>query len=292
MLIIGVIVGLVVAAFILLTDNLGPKLYGAEGPGWLRLLVPISGSLAIGGLLNRYFPNARGSGIPQTKAALFLRSGYINLRTAVSKFCLTIASLASGIALGREDPSVLIAAGIASTLGRRYGLSSIKLKQLVPLSTAAAIAAALNAPVCAVLFAMEGLADDVNTSGLGSIVLASATSWIVLHLFLGDEPLFHVPQFQLVHPIEFVVYAVLGLVAGLVSVGFTGLLLWQRRIFRRAPNHLWWMLPAVGGTTVGIIGWFYPDVMGAGYSALGTALSGDIPVKIGWRRPQRRRRRD
>ena len=69
------------------------------------------------------FPEARGSGIPQTKTALFAGSGTISLRTVIGKFCCSSASLASGIALGREGPSVHIGAGIESVIARRLRLS-------------------------------------------------------------------------------------------------------------------------------------------------------------------------
>src|SRR5450755_3964299 len=117
-LVIGAIVGLVVVAFILLTENLGARLYPANGAPWRRLVFPIAGSLIAGDLLARYFPNARGSGIPQTKVALFIRDGYIAMRTVLGKFGLSSITMASGIALGREGPSVQVGAGIASVLGR------------------------------------------------------------------------------------------------------------------------------------------------------------------------------
>src|ERR1035438_6087393 len=107
-LIIGAVVGLVVVAFIVVTERLGSRLYPAGGSAWRRLLVPVVGSLFSGFLLFRYFPNARGSGIPQTKAAMFIHDGYISLRTVLGKFGLCSISLASGIALGREGPSVQI----------------------------------------------------------------------------------------------------------------------------------------------------------------------------------------
>ena len=88
------------------------------------MLVPTAGALFSRYLLFRYFPNARGSGIPQTKFALFIRDGYISLRTLLGKFLCCSISLASGIALGREGPSVQIGAGIASgirALDQRLG---------------------------------------------------------------------------------------------------------------------------------------------------------------------------
>ena len=193
-----------VVAFILLTENLGARMYPAGGAAWRRVLIPVAGALSTGYFLHRYFPNARGSGIPQTKTALFLRDGFISLRTVLGKFSMCSVTLASGIALGREGPSVQVGAGIASVLGRRLGLCAGQREEsLVPVGAAAALAAAFNTPIAAVLFTLEEVMGDMHAPVLGSIVLSSATSWMVLHLLLGDEPLFHVPAYQLVHPLEF-----------------------------------------------------------------------------------------
>ena len=82
-LVIGVIVGLTVVAFILLTGRLAARMYPPESAPWRRILVPVIGTLFSGYLLFKYFPNARGSGIPQTKFALFIQVGYIGLKTVV-----------------------------------------------------------------------------------------------------------------------------------------------------------------------------------------------------------------
>lgn len=275
-LIIGAAVGLVVVAFILVTENLGARMYPAAGAAWRRLVIPVAGALLTGFLLKRYFPNARGSGIPQTKTALFIHDGIIRLRTVLGKFGCSSVSLATGIALGREGPSVQVGAGIASLLGRRLGLSPANVKALVPIGAAAALAAAFNTPIAAVLFTLEEVMGDLHARVLGSIVLSSATSWIVLHLLLGDEPLFHVPAYQLVHPLEFAFYAVLGLAGGLVSVAFVKLLLWQRKCFLRLPESTQWLQPTAGGLLVGILGWFVPEVLGVGYGFVSKALNGQI----------------
>src|SRR6202163_4802645 len=141
-LVIGALTGLTVVAFILLTERVGMRLYPVGGARWRRLVFPVGGSLGIGYLLYRYFPHARGSGVPQTKAALFARGGRITVRTVVGKFFCTSATLASGVPLGREGPSVQVGAGIASVLGRHLGLRPEKLKALLPVGAAAAIAAA------------------------------------------------------------------------------------------------------------------------------------------------------
>ena len=275
-LVIGALTGATVVAFILLTGRLGMRLYPVGGQPWRRLLFPIGGSLGIGYLLYRYFPNARGSGVPQTKAALFAREGRITLRTVAGKFFCTSATLASGIPLGREGPSVQVGAGIASVLGRRLGLSNERVKSLIPVGAAAAVAAAFNTPLAAVLFALEEIMGDLNAPVIGAIVLASATSWMVLRLLLGNNPLFKVPQYQLVSPWEFAAYAVLGVAGGLVSVAFTKLLLGMRARFLRLPRNTVWFQPLAGGLLVGIMGWFVPQLMGVGYEYVGDALNGKM----------------
>src|SRR5580698_9899812 len=102
---------------------------------------------------------------------------------------------------------------------------------------------------------------------------------MVLHLILGDQPLFHVPPYQLVSPLEFGVYAILGMVGGLGSVAFVKLLLNIRLWFRRLPASTVWIQPVAGGLFVGLIGWFVPEILGVGYDFVDTVLGGDFPVK-------------
>jgi CIC family chloride channel protein len=277
---IGAIVGMVVVAFILLTERSGARLYPADAAAWRRLLVPAVGSAFMGYLLYRFFPDARGSGVPQTKAALYARGGRISLGTVFGKFFCTSATLASGIPLGREGPAVQVGAGIASVLGRKLGLSPEKVKALVPVGAAAAIAAAFNTPLAAVLFALEEVVGDMHAPVLGSVVLASATSWAMLRLLLGNNPLFQVPQYQLAHPGEFVIYAVLGVAGGFVSVAFTKLLLWMRARFLRFPKKTLWFQPVAGGLTVGIMGWFVPQLLGVGYKHVGEVLNGGMALRL------------
>jgi len=91
-LVVGALVGLAIVAFILLTGRLASRMYPPESAVWHRLIIPIGGALFSGFLLFRYFPEARGSGIPQTKYAIFIRDGFISLRTVLGKFlCCTIS---------------------------------------------------------------------------------------------------------------------------------------------------------------------------------------------------------
>jgi CIC family chloride channel protein len=279
-LLIGALTGLAVVAFIVVTERLGMRLYPVGSAAWRRVLIPVAGSLAMGVLLYRYFPNARGSGVPQTKAALFARDGFISLRTVLGKFFCTATTLASGIPLGREGPSVQVGAGIGSVLGRWLGLRPEKVKALIPVGAAAAIAAAFNTPMAAVLFSLEEVMGDMHAPILGSVVLASATSWAVLRLLLGNNPLFQVPQYTLVHPLELAIYALLGIAGGFLSVAFTKLLLGMRKYFLHLPRNTRWWHPVAGGVTVGLMGWLVPQVLGVGYTYVGSALNGTMALRL------------
>src|SRR6266542_2284260 len=104
--------------------------------------------------------------------------------------------------MGREGPSVQIGAGLASVIGRWLRLPPARVRELVPVGAAAALSAAFNTPVAAVIFALEEIIGDMNATLLGSTVVASVASVIVERSILGNEPLFRVPTYHLVHPAE------------------------------------------------------------------------------------------
>ncbi len=280
-LLIGALAGLAVVAFIVLTERLGMRLYPVGSPAWRRVLMPVAGSLAMGYLLYRYFPDARGSGVPQTKAALYARDGNISLRTVLGKFGCTAATLASGIPLGREGPSVQVGAGIASVLGRWLGLRPEKVKALDTRGRS-------RCHRCGVQHSDGGRAvcagrgrggssragSRIGGAGLGHLLGGVALcSWAITRCFMCR-------QYELVHPLEFGIYAVLGIAGGFLSVAFTKLLLGMRKRFLLLPRRTRWWHPVVGGVMVGLMGWFVPQVLGVGYSYVGVRSNGTMAFKL------------
>ena len=278
--VIGALAALAVVAFILLTERLGTRLYPPGVSAGRRLFGPLMGSLVAGYALARFFPDARGNGVVQTKAVLFTPDARITLHSIIGKFFCTSVTLASGIPLGPEGPSVAVGAGIASVLGRRLGLSAEKVRSLLPVGAAAAIAAAFNTPIAAVIFSLEEIIGDLNAPVLGSVVLASATAWMVLRLLLGNEPLFHVPQYELVHPLELLIYAVLGVAGGIISGLMIRSILRVRKLFKRLPGRTLWVQPLVGGAVVALAGLYVPQVLGVGYTHVSALLNGDMAFKL------------
>jgi chloride channel protein, CIC family len=272
---IGVISGLLVVSFRMAIEWLSVLLLGSSpNPHQLRLIyIPALAGLVIAVLIRFVFPNARGSGINQTKAALYINNGYISFRTVIGKFLLSALAIGSGQSLGPEDPSLQIGAGVASLISRRFGLSKEKLRIFAPIGAAAGLAAAFNAPISAILFVIEEVIGQRSAAVLGSIVLAAVSSVVVARSFWGVEPIFRIPAVTLRDSREFLAYAVLGVVGGFASLLFAKTLGYLRPALRRQPEWAQMLQPALAGVLVGGIGYFgLTQVMGAGYQAIDQAM--------------------
>ncbi|MBI4463845.1 MAG: chloride channel protein [Acidobacteria bacterium] len=273
---IGVIAGLAAVLFTLAIESTQDLLFGFSPSWWRLLVVPLAASLGAGFLLVRFFPEARGSGVPQTEAAFHLEQGIIPARVPIGKFLTGVLCVGSGHSLGREGPSVQIGAGIASAMGRWFKLSPSRVQNLVPVGAAAALSAAFNTPVAAVLFALEEIIGDMNAALIGSTVVASVTAVIVERSILGHDALFRVPAYQLVHPVELIAYGALGVAGGLISLLFCKGLLRARQWFLHMPSRSRLFQPAMGGLFIGILLLFFPEVMGVGYEYVDQALNGGL----------------
>jgi CIC family chloride channel protein len=272
---IGLFSGLAVVCFRLAIDwsriaLLGPVLQ----PHNVRLIIaPVVASLLLTVLVIHVFPGAGGSGINQTKSALYIFNGFIPFKTAVGKFITAALAIGAGHSLGPEDPSLQIGASLASALGRRMNLSRERLRLLAPVGAAAGLAAAFNAPISAVLFVIEEVIGRWSAGILGSVVLSAISSVVVVRWFLGSQPLFRIPPITLARPSELIAYALLGLIGGIASVIFAKGIAYFRPRLRTLPRWSHYFQPAVAGLIIGLIGYLgAPQVMGAGYEFMDQAM--------------------
>jgi len=261
----------------LISSNLIERAIAIEGPSrivWM-LIIPVVGGLAAGLLIHYFAPEARGSGIPQVKIAYAMDYGRVPMRVAAGKAVISALCVGSGASLGREGPTVQICAALSNAIARLFSIPRRKQMNQLPVGAAAAIAAAFNTPIAAVTFALEEIIGDLNQKLAASIVVAAVISSTIERWLLGAHPLFAGANiYALNHPKELFAYALLGVAAGVVGVGFSKLILFLRMAFRDRLNVPGWSKPAIGGAIIGVIGVWQPQSLGIGYDFLGQVLRG------------------
>jgi CIC family chloride channel protein len=280
---IGIFSGLAVVCFRLAIDWMHLALLGPlpQTHSWRLFAVPSLTGLVVAVLVLRVFPGIRGSGVNQTKAALYIFNGFIPFRTAIGKFICAALAIGSGQSLGPEDPALQIGASIASALGRQLQISREKLRLMAPVGAAAGLAAAFNAPISAVLFVIEEVIGRWSAGILGSVVLSAVSSVVIVRWFLGSEPLFRIPVTTFKRPTELIAYAFLGIVGGLASVAFAKSIGYLRPRLKALPRWTQYFQPALAGLLVGLIAFLgFPQIMGAGYDSMDQAMHGQYAWKI------------
>jgi CIC family chloride channel protein len=150
---------------------------------------------------------------------------------------------------------------------------------------AAGIAAAFNAPIAAVTFTLEELIGDLDQTMLSGVIVAAALAAVVEHSVLGSTPVFHVnANYTLTKSSSLIWYALLGLLAAIVSVAFTDSLLALRAWFKRLNSVPRWVHPAIGGAATGgmaVAGlalFHLNGIAGDPYKTLTLALTGKMTV--------------
>lgn len=280
---IGIFAGLAVVCFRVSIEWIRLIVLGSSlnvtGPR--VVIAPTLAGLFVAALVMVFFPAVRGSGVNQTKSALYISNGYIPLRTAIGKFICSAIAIGSGHSLGPEDPSLQIGATLASALGRRLRLSREKVRLIAPVGAAAGLAAAFNAPISAVLFVIEEVIGRWSAGILGSIVLSAVSSVVVTRFFLGSQVMFRIPSVSIIRTEELLAYAALGVVGGFAALVFAKGIGWLRPTLQRLPRWTQYLQPAVAGLIIGCIGYFgFPQVMGAGYEFMDQAMHSQFTWQV------------
>ena len=278
--IVGTIGGFGAIAFRLLIDLVQTLAYGAKGnllelalasPWYVKLLVPAGGGLLVGPLVYFFAREAKGHGVPEVMEAIALRRGIIRKRVVFIKSIASALCIGTGGSVGREGPIVQIGSAIGSSLGQILKVSGDRIRTLVGCGAAAGIAATFNAPIAGSMFALEIILGDFALTTFSPIVISAVAATAISRHFLGNNPAFFVPPYNLISAWELPMYIVLGLFCGAVALGFTTILYRIEDLFDsiKFPEYL---KAVFGGIIIGLISLVFPHILGVGYPAIDLAL--------------------
>lgn len=283
---VGVCAGLGAVLFRWLIDFFHGLAFGGVGGavGFLGrfrvVLVPAVGGAVVGPLVYFFAREARGHGVPEVMEAVALRGGRIRPRVAVVKSLASSISIGSGGSVGREGPIVQIGAALGSAIGQLLRLPNRRVQSLVACGAAGGIAATFNAPIAGALFALEVVVRDFSAGRFGAVVISSVTASVIGRAVFGNVPAFSVPAYALRSPWELLLYALLGVLAALLGLGFVRALYWTEDLiggWKGVPEYL---KTPLGGLGVGVIGLVFPQVFGVGYGAVSDALRDALPLYL------------
>jgi len=243
--------------------------------GWTIMVLPIFGGLMVGFLLHFFIGEERHHGVAGIMEAVALSGGRLRYKRIPAKAVAAAISIGSGASVGPEDPSVQIGANLGSMFGQWMRLSDERMRALVAAGAASGIAAAFNAPIAGVFFALEIILGEISGGALGVVVLASVISAVTTQAISGQEPAFHVPAYAFNSVWELPLYLGLGLLAGPVAALYIRLLYLAQDIFHTGIKIPRWAKPALAGIVVGLVGIFLPQIFGVGYETIGSILNGD-----------------
>ncbi len=236
-------------------------------PAWLILpIVGLCGGFASGWLIERFAPEAAGSGIPGVKAALNYVPIPLDLRIAITKLLSATLTLASGMSLGRQGPTVHLGAALAAQFSRWFPTSPGYRRQLIAAGAAAGLAAGFNAPIAGVLFVVEELLQDVSEMTLGTAILASFIGAVVSRLLGGSGLNTEITGFQSSFSLpEVPLFMLLGVLAGLLGGVFNRGIILSLKLNRQSKLGLPWRMALAGiisGIVVGLLPETYRNAAG------------------------------
>ena len=285
-LVAGALAGLVGAIFRLcleqadrLRDVLIARAHGWEVVGFLLVLTACAAATALAAwLVRRYSPHASGSGIPHVEAVVRGELPQAPYGLIPVKFIGGLLAIGSGLALGREGPSVQMGASLAHLVGTVFRRSWPDCRVLVAAGAGAGLGTAFNAPIAGAVFVLEELVQRFEHRIAIAALAASASALGFARVLLGDAPDFHVNLLSYADAGTRPLYFVFGAFAGLLAIAYNRLLLATLATARRLTAVPVELRAGLVGAAVGILGWLAPDLIGGGDAITQSVLAGSASL--------------
>ncbi|MFQ5432464.1 MAG: chloride channel protein [Nitrospinota bacterium] len=241
---------------------------------WIPVILAGAGLLV--GILDFYFnKNLGDASVAEAMKWAAVDQGRVPSRVMWHRTVTSVLTIGSGGSGGREGPIVQIGSAIGSWVGRRIRASSERIRLMTGCGAAAAIAAAFNAPLGGIIFSIELILGDFNIKVFSPLIFSSVIATVTARYMEGDVPVFDLPTYSMVSPYEIIFFMVVGLVGGLLAVLFYKTYFISHDVMGKIKIHRI-LLPALGGLMVGVIGIFFPDILGNGYDSMDKVLTGQM----------------
>jgi CIC family chloride channel protein len=244
-------------------------------PRWLRVAMPCAGGAGAG--LISLIRASRRQNVSNVMEAIALGHVRLSLRATLSRVASSWAAIAGGLSIGREGPLIEFGGSLGAAMGRAFATPVVQTRLLIAAGTAAGFAAAYNTPLAAVLFVFETIAGVAALELLLPVMIATVLATVVTRVLAGGGPLYGQRAFSGGQPAELFTFALLGLVAAGVAMGFKAALAAGEQLFEASalPRPL---RTTIGGAIVGAIAAGLPAVVGNGYEPLNGLLNGQVAV--------------
>jgi len=272
---IGAVFRLSLEAADRLRDSILVWARGSEALGLVAVVLICGAATAVAAwMVRRFSPYAAGSGIPHVESVLRGESAPAPLLLLPVKFIGGVLAIGSGLALGREGPSVQMGASFARLVGRMFALRPAEARVLLAAGSGAGLATAFNAPIAGAIFVLEELVQKFEHHVAIAALAASATAIAVARALLGDSPDFSVAALSAVSLRQEVLFLLAGALAGLLAIAYNRFLLAAMAfVDGLTPAPPFWRAAAIGAS-VGALAWVAPDLVGGGDRLTQSALAG------------------
>ncbi|HET7396301.1 MAG TPA: chloride channel protein [Gammaproteobacteria bacterium] len=243
------------------------------------IIVPALGGVVVGIMAKYGSDKIRGHGIPEAMEAILLNKSRIAPRVAILKPLSAAIAIGTGGPFGAEGPIIQTGGAIGSLVGQLIRVTAAERKVLLGCGAAAGMAATFSTPIAGVIFAIELMLFEFRSRSFIPLVIATTIATTVHVMMIGPGPMFTVSHvtFDINHGLPF--YLLLGIICGYAAILISRSLFWIEDQFEKLPlDQMWW--PAIGGLGLGIIGYFFPRVLGVGYGTISDILNNNLPLTI------------
>lgn len=265
-----------VDGLILVFDELTAVLDNLAG-GWTLMLVPAIAAIPVAFVVSRVASESQGAGVPYVMVAVERAGGFVRPIIAPAKLVATGFTLGGGGAAGREGPIVLIAASLASSIGRLTRQPSDMLVLMVAAAAAGGISATFHTPIAGTFFALEVVLRRFNVRNFTIVVVAAVVANIVAVAFEGDSTGLDLPDFDINSSWELFLHAIVGISAAIAGILFVRTRFFTEDVFEFLGVSMS-VRPILGLFGVGVLALIESNILGSGLDQIRIFAEGETAV--------------